>query len=441
MESSRICPKCGGVILRGPLGLRGSQETLGSEGQLVCRCSAQPRRYWLHSRETILLLCVLGLIVAFGVTGVAARMYHGRRAELARSWMDRGNAELRAGHAAAALSDFRAALIYAQRELSPEEQQRFELDFAQALIATGNSAEARSYLLDMYERAPGNSAVNLALARMAAQTSDDADAKRYYNGAIYGVWDENPDDVLRSRMDARLELYRYLMDRAERAEAQSVLLATAAAMPPDPALHAQAGKLMLQAGQPQAALDEFERALRLGPRNYEALAGAGEAEFQLGNDQQTVRYLEAATREAAQQKRRPGQQADPARETEEAQAMHDLAIAEASLAINPHIPGLDPVVRARRAVRAYDAAMARIKACASEHGSAIPRPSVNLAPFTRAATEDLAAAALARHIEQLDPLMEFVYQMEAAATQNCGAPADPTNVAITRMGGKTQAAP
>jgi tetratricopeptide (TPR) repeat protein len=407
---------------------------------------AGPRRYWLHSRETILLLCVLGLIVAFAITGFAARLYHGRRAQLARSWVDRGNAELKAGRATSALSDFRAALVYAQHEFSPEEQQQFELDFVQALLAAGNRNEARSYLLDMYERAPGNSRVNLELARMAAQMGDDADAKRYYNGAVYGVWDESPDDVLRSRLETRLELYRYLMDRGERPEAQSVLLATAAAVPPDPALHAQVGQLMLQDGQPQPALDEFQRALRLDSRNYQALAGAGESYFQLGNDQQAVRYLEAATRGAAQQKRRPGQKTDQqtdsaARESEEAQVAHDRAIAETSLALNPHAPGLDPTERARRAVRVYDAAMARIRACASEHGIALPRPSLNLTPYTRAASDELAEAALARHIEQLDSLMEFAYQMESAATQNCGPPADPTNVAIVRIGAKTQASP
>jgi tetratricopeptide (TPR) repeat protein len=449
VDSSQICPKCGRVILHGSqatLGLRGSQGTLGPEGHLVCRCSARSRRYWLHSRETILLLCVLGLILAFAITGFAAKLYHGRRAQLARSWMDRGNAELKAGHAAAALSDFHAALVYAHREFSPEEQERFELDFVQALLAAGDRDEARSYLLDMYERAPGNSRVNLELARMAAQMGDDADAKRYYNGAIYGVWDENPDDVLRSRLDTRLELYRYLADRGEKAEAQSVLLATAAAVPPDPALHVQVGQLMLQAGQPQAALDEFERALRLAPRDYEALAGAGQAYFQLGNDQQAVRFLESATREAAQQKRRPGQKTDQqtdsaGRESEKAQVFHDLVIAEAALVLNPHAPGLDPTERARRAVRAYDTAMARMRSCASQHGIALPRPSVNLTPFTRAASEELAEAALARHIEQLDSLMAFVYKMESAATQNCGPPVDPTNVAIVRIGGKTQATP
>lgn len=427
MDSSQTCRKCGRPI---------------PKGQIVCRCGARPRRYWLHSRETILLLCVVGLVIAFGITGFAARLYHGRRAELARSWFDRGSAELKAGRAGAALSDFRAALIYAQRELAPDQQQPFELEFVQALIATGNSDEAQAYLLDMWERAPGNSRVNLELARMAARKGDDADAKRYYNGAIYGVWDENAEDVLRSRLDARLELYRYLTDRGEKTEAQSVLLATAAGMPSDAAQNNKVGQLMLQAGQAQQALDQFQRAMRIGPRNYEALAGAGEAYFQLGNDQQAVRFLESAIREAAQQKRRPGQQAnDAAREAEEAQVMQDLAIAEATLALDPRRPGLDSMERARRAVRAYDAALARIKSCASEHGIALPQPNVNLTPFTRAASDELAVATLARHMEQLDPLMEFVFQMESSATENCGPAADPTNAAIIRIGGKTQAAP
>lgn len=413
-----------------------------SQGADRMPVSARPRRYWLHSRETILLLCVVGLVIAFGITGFAARLYHGRRAELARSWFERGSAELKAGRAGAALSDFRAALIYAQRELAPEQQQRFELEFVQALIASGNSDEARSYLLDMWEQAPGNSRVNLELARMAARKGDDADAERYYNGAIYGVWDENAEDVLRSRMDARLELYRYLTDRGEKTEAQSVLLATAAAMPADAAQNTKVGQLMLQAGQTQQALDQFQRALRISLRNYDALAGAGEAYFQLGNDQQAVRSLESAIREAALQKRRPGQQMkDAARQAQETQVMQDLAVAEATLALDPRRPGLDPMERARRAVRSYDAATARMRLCASGHGISLPQPPPNLTPFTRAASADLAATALARHMDQLDPLMEFVFQIESSATENCGPPADPTNAAIIRIGGKTQAAP
>src|SRR5690348_940349 len=366
-------------------------------GQIVCRCTTRPRRYWLHSRETILLLSVLGLMIAFAITGLAARLYHGRRAELARSWFDRGNAELKAGRATRALADFRAALVYAQRELAPDEQQRYELDFVQALIATGNSDEARSYLLDMWDRAPGISAVNLELARLAARAGNDADAKRYYNGAIYGVWDENAGDVLRRRMDTRLEFYRYLMDHGENAEAQSELLATAAAIPPDARSRVQVGQLMLQSGQAQQSLEQFQQALRLDSRNYEAMAGAGEAEFQLGNDRDAIRYLENAARENALQKRRPGSPSEDLarRETDEAQLAQELAIAQSTLALDPSRPGLVPMERAQRAIRAYDAALTRIESCAKEHGIALPEPGRSLTPFTDAASDELAELTLA----------------------------------------------
>src|SRR5260370_36260160 len=137
------------------------------------------------------------------------------------------------------------------------------------------------------------------------------------------------------------------MDRGHKSEAQSVLLASAAAFPPDPALHAQVGQLMLQTGQPQPGLDEFQRALRIDPRDYEALAGAGQAYFQLGNDRDAVRYLESASRQAAQQKRRPGQQPrlqtdSAAREAEEPHAPPHVATAEGPLPLHPHSPGPDP---------------------------------------------------------------------------------------------------
>lgn len=426
MESSQICPRCGRAI---------------PEGQIVCRCRVRPRRYWLHSRETILLLCVFGLVIAFGITGFAGRLYHGRRAELARSWFDRGSAELKAGRAEAALADFRTTLIYGQHELPPEQQQEYELNFVQALIATGKTDEARSYLLDLWERGPGNSRINLELARLAAQIGNDADAKRYYSGAIYGVWDPNAGDVLRQRMDARLEFYRYLMGHGEKTEAQSELLATAAEVPPDPSLHALVGRLMLEAGQPQPAFDQFQQALQFGPRNYEALTGAGEAVFQLGNDREAIRYLEGAIREDVQQKRRSRSQgADPAaRETSQARVMQDLAIAQATLTLDPSRPGLDSMERTRRAIRAYDAAVTRIESCAKESGIALPEPSVTLTPFTDAASDELAVVALAKHIERLDSLMEFVFQMESTATENCGPPLDPTNAAIVRIGEKTHA--
>ena len=61
MDSFRICAKCGRDI---------------PAGETACPCSpSQPHRYWLHSRETILLLSFVGLVAAFLVTGTAVRAY------------------------------------------------------------------------------------------------------------------------------------------------------------------------------------------------------------------------------------------------------------------------------------------------------------------------------------------------------------------------------
>src|SRR5690242_2487329 len=150
--AAQICPRCGRTI---------------PPGQVVCRCSVKPRRYWLHSRETILLLSVAGLVIAFGVTGFAAKLYHGRRAELARTGCDRGNAELQPGRPAAPLSDFRAGLLCAPRELPPDEQQKCELELDQPLNPRGTRRQARADLVHLWDRAPDNSARNPELARLS----------------------------------------------------------------------------------------------------------------------------------------------------------------------------------------------------------------------------------------------------------------------------------
>ena len=97
---SRICAKCGRDI---------------PAGETACPCGAsQPHRYWLHSRETILLLSFVGLVAAFLVTGTAVRAYHQRRRILAESWFEKGSGHLQNGQPALALTDLETALTYAR---------------------------------------------------------------------------------------------------------------------------------------------------------------------------------------------------------------------------------------------------------------------------------------------------------------------------------------
>ena len=83
-----------------------------------------------------------------------------------------------------------------------------------------------------------------------------SEAVRYYNNAIYGVWEGEAKQQERRR-DAEFELYRFLMDQGQRPQGEAELMAIAAALPADPALHIQVGKLMLGNSDFAHALSEF----------------------------------------------------------------------------------------------------------------------------------------------------------------------------------------
>jgi Tfp pilus assembly protein PilF len=428
-ESARVCSKCGRII---------------PTGQADCVCLARPR-YWLHSRETILLLCFAGVVVAFAITGTAARTYHSQRRALAQEWHRLGTAELASGKPELALADFRAGLTYGRENLTDQQQEEYELDLAEALAATGRLEESQSYLLDLWQRAPGNGSVNLELARLAARGGDDSAARQYFDGAINGVWEGNSDQISRDRFDARLELYHYLQARGESSQAQNVLLATAAALPPDASLNGQVGQLMLENGYPQPALAEFEQALRIDRRNAAALMGAGLASFDLGDDAAAVRYLEQSSREKEAQK---------LTSADAQQAEQALALAQMVLAIDPFRVGLDASARAQRTIRSYDAAVARLESCAAKGNIALPNdpakasakvPTKNSVGSTE--SDDLTnlyaglmkmkssatAPRLVGDPQLIRPVMDLVFAAETATAEQCGPAEYPVDIALLRI--------
>ena len=444
-------------------------------GETACRCGAsQPRRYWLHSRETILLLSFVGLVAAFIVTGVAVRGYHQRRRVLAESWFEKGSRHLQDGRPALALTDFQTALIYARGDVPDDRLQAYELDFTEALAATNHLDEARSYLLDLWEREPGSGKINLELALLAARTGDDADARRYFNNAVNGIWAGDAAQVSRSRRDARTQLFRYLAGRNETAAARSELVAMGAMLPPDAdaPLHRQVGELMTGAGMTQPALEQFTEALRLNPRDRAAAADAGLAAFALGDDRAAARYLEEASRDMRESEDQP---LDPGND---ARIAKTLAIARAVLELDPYQPRLSAQERARRAAKAYETALARLEQCAKEQGIALSRgPSKEMSaaaptekfaasPASQAArgaddplavlysramkmqsptseatrratgkTADRAAdrEGFARNAAGIEPVIDLAFEIENAVTSRCGPPTSAEDSALARI--------
>ena len=138
------------------------------------------------SRELVMLLCVLALVVMLALTALLSRLYHKKIHTLADAMFAQGETDEQAGQVNAALTDYRNALAY--NPTNP----LFQFHLAKALAAANRGEEARSYLLNLLSESPGSGEVNLELARIAAHVNSMADAMRYYQGAIYGEWSSDP---------------------------------------------------------------------------------------------------------------------------------------------------------------------------------------------------------------------------------------------------------
>jgi tetratricopeptide (TPR) repeat protein len=388
MQPEPRCSHCGQVI---------------PWGQVECPlCSPHAGPLWSLSRETFLAVTLLSLTVMFIVTGVAAKFYHAKERGLGEEWYSRGETELQAGRAPAALEDFRTALAYSQDNV------RYQLRLAQALMAAGQLSEARNYLLSVWEREPGNGTVNLELAHLAVRQRSQSEALRFFHGAIYGAWEE---DTLTRRRAVRLELVQFLLDSGDNARAQSELIALAAGLPRDPQLEAQAGTLMLQAGGYDQALKLFRQALEESPRMEAALLGAGEASFDLYDFAGALHYLARAVTEAPQLPR----------------AASLLETTRSVLSVDPLLRGLSSSERARRTRRAYDQALQRLQDCAARRGVDLKAKGggadlQELYAAGKSLEPHLRESELRRDSDLVSTTIDWVFQIELTTERECGPP-------------------
>src|SRR5215467_5700252 len=116
------------------------------------------------------------LAVAFFllVTGLS-RAYQAQRESLGNRWFQRGMTELSAKRYDAAVTDFRAALLYSRDNYA------YQLYLAEALIGLKRTGQASAYLLNLWDREPDDGLVNLELARIARQQARTDEAIRYYH--------------------------------------------------------------------------------------------------------------------------------------------------------------------------------------------------------------------------------------------------------------------
>ena len=400
-ENARTCPQCGNPL---------------PAGAIECPRCDNGLFVLLHSREIVLSLTAVIVVVLFFLTGFITRDYHRKLTALGRQWFDEGEQQLKSGNAAAALADFHTALVY-----SPDDTQ-IQFQLAQALAAEGRNSEARAYLLELQVHAPSDAPISLALARIAAGSGSEADALRYYHGAIYGVW---PSEAEANRLNARLELCRFLIARGDTSIAEAELISLASEIPErnGASLHAQTGELFLRIGDATRALSEFRSALTVAHAPVEALRDAGLAAYQLGEFQQAARYLDRAHRLS----------------DKDTGVSHALDISRLVTSADPYAPGLSEAERRDRARRDFEQAFGRLQSCAKSRGidlfaSGAPQSEMaTLGMQAKALDPQLTDENLRRHPGQIDVAMNLVFVVEDAAAKECGAPQG-MDEALTLMG-------
>jgi len=355
------------------------------------------------SREALLLTYLVLLVVLFTVTAFVARAYHRRVHTFADEWFAKGEAAFQSGDLTTALNDYRNALVYAPNNLE------FQFHLARALAAAGRREEARSYLANLLTESPGSGEINLELARIAVQEASQPEALRYYHSAIYGVWESDP---LVMRWGVRRELCEYLLDGGDENDALPDLIALAQEVSPgDTEREKDAGSLLLRARLWSRALDEFRSVLVHDQSDDVALAGAGQAAFELGQYAEALDDFDRLSPEKASQPNIAGM----------------IETSRAVESASPLLPGLSPAEKAKRAADALAQAQSRVADCAHQQGEALSEkpPRTELQKLYATSYEmnhDWSTVGLERHPDRVDAAMSLVFQMESAADQQCGEP-------------------
>jgi tetratricopeptide (TPR) repeat protein len=362
--------------------------------------AASPR---VLSRELVLLLCVLALVVLLALTALFSRLYHRKIHTLGDAMFAQGEADEQAGQVNAALTDYRNALAY-----NPSNP-LFQFHLAKALAAAGRYDEARSYQLNMLSESPGSGEVNLELARIAAHNNSMADAMRYYQGAIYGEWDADPIGM---RWQVRRELCEFLLSRGAVKQAAPEVIALQENTPTgDVARLKIVAQLLVRTQQWTRALEVCRTLLAADRNDQECLAGAAQAAFQLDQYVTAMEYFDQLPRARREQP--------------------DLAeLFEMSgriLAVDPFLSGLSAEVRAQRAANALTLAQSRAGACARQTSQSLEQtpPRTDLQRVYQQ-SKDMQQGWTPRYLQRfpdrLDAAMAYVFSVENAATAACGEP-------------------
>lgn len=366
-------------------------------------------------RRDVLLLSILGVcaVALLLLTKAVAAREGAIEARVAATWYQDGLRKFHAGALDGAIESFRKSTAI------DRDNRTYILALADALAAGNHTTEAKQALLRLRELDPTNAEVNLHLARLAMKTGNVQDAVLYYHSALDGMW--TGSDVAERRRNVRTELIHFLIERHDENRALSELLVLDGELPDSADPHVEAAKLFLKADDPKHALNDFAEAIRLDPHNGEALAGAGEAEFRLGDYQKAHRYLEEAKAQG---------------ETSAATAQ-TLSLARMVTSYDPLVVGLTAKERQRRLSASLAQATQRLDKCRSKAST----PDLDaLKGDAEAMQSEVNSPTGFRDPGLISSGLGLIYRIEDAVNARCGpvAGADEALLLIGRKHGETQ---
>ncbi|HXW91459.1 MAG TPA: tetratricopeptide repeat protein [Terriglobales bacterium] len=346
----------------------------------------------------IAILVLLALLGWFGVSRLVNRFQQEEKA-LARHLYRQGLEEQQSGKQDLAIEHFRAALGY------DGDNFQYQLSLARALRDGGRTEEAGSYLISLWERFPQSGEVNLALGRLAAREGSLDRVMQYYHNAIYGLW---VSDAEQNRARAWLELIAWLLRWNARAQAQAELIGLSANLPPNPELALRTATLFARVQDYEHALAHYRRVLESDPANPSALAGAGEAAYQLSRYRTAVQYLQAAAKASPR----------------DAHLTEVLTTSKLILQEDPFNRGISTLERDRRLRIIFHDAGQRLDTCMHARAQpSNPQPQADPLPALKARwskmKSQLASLRSSRESALPDEIMDLVLQIEQQ-TAACG---------------------
>jgi Tfp pilus assembly protein PilF len=377
-----------------------------------------------------LLTLSLIIVLGFSFIRLVVTLYKDKEDALATEYYQSGLRQLAVQRPAEAVDALETALVYSRDNF------QYRLKLTDALLANGNSGEARAQLRAFWEQHPGDAQVNLKLARLEARQKHPEDAIRYYENAIEGVWPDRTDPAPQ-RIETRFDESEYLVELRRPEQAEAALLALKTVLPENSPEQGRLGDLFLRNGDATEALNAYENGLRsekheLHPQAEPALdarqraereeelrlwsalsIGAARASFELGNFSAARHYLEELSPKSA-----------------EAEAM--LQKLDRMEALDPFADKISPRQRHERLIADYRIAIERLARCGLPFAVALsknqepasqppePAPWGQLASWAARLNPMMSERKLRGRDDVEESALRFVFQSEAAAQASCG---------------------